>query len=340
MDFIDNVVNNIENALRFKDVVFYKENSDLENRFNALTKLNNEYPNNDKVLSEIYLIKKGLEGENEISYELKKSNIGMYVLRDIKIKYKDLTAQIDYIIITPVYTYYVECKNLLGNITVTDKGDFIREYNYNGKKIKKGMYSPLRQVEAQREVLRKIWESNSSKIKKIFQSNNFDFYKRVLVVAANKETILNTSKAPKDIKNKVIRSDALVKKIEYDFYNRNSSEVLDGKKEMENIAKSYIELSSENNMDYYEYYKNKFIKETVSNTKLKDTLILFRKNRAIAMNIPAYYIFTNDELDKIVELKPKTIDELRNAKILTNIKIQTHGAAIINEIKNILSTKQ
>lgn len=137
MDFIDNVVNNIENALRFKEVVFYKENSDLENRFNALTKLNNEYPNNDKVLSELYLIKKGLEGENEISYELKKSNIGMYVLRDIKIKYKDLTAQIDYIIITPVYTYFVECKNLLGNITVTDKGDFIREYNYNGKKIKK-----------------------------------------------------------------------------------------------------------------------------------------------------------------------------------------------------------
>lgn len=202
------------------------------------------------------------------------------------------------------------------------------------------MYSPLRQVEAQREVLRKICESNSSKIKKIFQSNKFDFYKRVLVVAANKETILNTSKAPKDIKNKVIRSDALVKKIEYDFYNRNSSEVLDGKKEMENIAKSYIELCSEDNMDYYEYYKNKFIKETISNTKLKDTLILFRKNRSIAMNIPAYYIFTNEELDKIVELKPKTIDELKNAKILTNIKIQTHGVAIINEIKNILSTKQ
>lgn len=67
---------------------------------------------------------------------------------------------------------------------------------------------------------------------------------------------------------------------------------------------------------------------------------MFRKNRSIAMNIPAYYIFTNDELDKIVELKPKTIDELRNAKILTNIKIQTHGVAIINEIKNILSIKQ
>ena len=46
---------------------------------------------------------------------------------NVKVKYEDLTAQIDYVIITPVYTYYVECKNLVGNITVTDKGDFIRD---------------------------------------------------------------------------------------------------------------------------------------------------------------------------------------------------------------------
>lgn len=30
------------------------------------------------------------------------------------------------------------------------------------------------------------------------------------------------------------------------------------------------------------------------------------------MNIPAYYVFTNDELDKLVELKPKTIEQLKN----------------------------
>ena len=95
----------------------------------------------------------------------------MYVLRDIKVKHEDLTAQIDYVIITPVYTYYVECKNLVGNITVTDKGDFIREFTINGKKIKKGMYSPLRQVEAQREVVRKIWEKSTSNMIKLFAAN-------------------------------------------------------------------------------------------------------------------------------------------------------------------------
>ena len=50
------------------------------------------------------------------------------------------------------------------------------------------------------------------------------------------------------------------------------------------------------------------------------------------MNIPAYYVFTNDELDKLVELKPKTIDELKNLNILTPVKIKTHGEAIIKVI--------
>ena len=146
MGIIDNAID----AFRFKDTIFYKENSDLQDKYDALNKLNNEFPNNDDLIQELYIVKKGLEGENEIAYQLKKSNIGMYVLRDIKVKYEDLTAQIDYVVLTPIYTYFIECKNLVGNITVNEKGDFIRELNINGKKIKKGMYSPLRQVEAQR----------------------------------------------------------------------------------------------------------------------------------------------------------------------------------------------
>ena len=155
------IIEYINDALRFKDTVFFKENSDLQDRYEALTKLNSEYPKNDNIQNEMYCIKKGLDGEKQIEYQLKKANVGMYVLHDVKLKYKDLTAQIDYVVITPVFTYYIECKNLVGNITVNEKGDFIREYNINGKKVKKGMYSPLRQVEAQREVVRKIWENKN-----------------------------------------------------------------------------------------------------------------------------------------------------------------------------------
>ncbi len=305
MGLIDSAID----AFRFKDTFFYKENSDLQSKYDALKKLNEEYPNNEELLSELFIVKKGLDGENEIAYQLKKAHIGMYVLRDIKVKHEDLTAQIDYVIITPVYTYYVECKNLVGNITVTDKGDFIREFTINGKKIKKGMYSPLRQVEAQREVIRKIWESNSSAIKKFFASKNFDYYRRVLVVAANQDTILNTSRAPND-------------------------EYLESKKGMEEMAQSYVDLSSKEEINYYDYYKEKYCNDVSApiNDDLKDRLIELRKNRSNEMNIPAYYVFTNEELDKLVELRPKTIEELKNANILTTIKIKTHGEEIIKVI--------
>lgn len=333
MGLIDNVIDLAVDSLRFKDTVFYKENSDLQDKYNALKKLNDEYPNNEDLLSELYIVKKGLDGENEIAYQLKKAHIGMYVLRDIKVKHEDLTAQIDYVIITPVYTYYVECKNLVGNITVTDKGDFIREFTINGKKIKKGMYSPLRQVEAQREVIRKIWESNSSAIRKFFASKNFDYYRRVLVVAANQDTILNTNRAPKEIKYKILRADSLIRQIEYDLNHRENDEYLDSKKSMEEIAQSYINLSNNEDINYYEYYKNKYCNNVVSmNDDLKDRLIELRKVRSSEMNIPAYYVFTNDELDKLVELRPKTIEKLKNANILSPIKIKTHGKIIIEEI--------
>ena len=330
MGLIDSAID----AFRFKDTVFYKENSDLQNKYDALKKLNDEYPNNDDILSELFIVKKGLDGENEIAYQLKKAHIGMYVLRDIKVKYEDLTAQIDYVIITPVYTYYVECKNLVGNITVTDKGDFIREFSINGKKIKKGMYSPLRQVEAQREVIRKIWESNSSAIKKFFAWKNFDYYRRILVVAANQDTILNTNRAPKEMKYKILRADALIRQIEYDIDHRGNDEYLESKKGMEEMAQSYVDLSSKEEINYYDYYKEKYCNDVSApiNDDLKDRLIELRKNRSNEMNIPAYYVFTNEELDKLVELRPKTIEELKNANILTTIKIKTHGEEIIKVI--------
>ena len=318
MGIIDNVIDSAIDAFRFKDTIFYKENSDLQDRYDALKRLNDEYPNNNDLICELFIIKKGLDGENEIAYQLKKAHIGMYVLRDVKVKYEDLTAQIDYVIITPVYIYYVECKNLVGNITVTDKGDFIREITINGKKIKKGMYSPLRQVEAQREVIRKIWDSNTSNFKKFFASKYFEYYRRDLVMANNTDNIL--------------RADALVRQIEYDFNHRGNDEVLYSRKSMEELAKSHLDYSSKDIIDYYEFYKSKYCSNIIGNDELRDRLIEFRKQRSNEMGVPAYYVFTNDELDKLIEVRPQSIEALKKANILTPIKIKTHGELIINEI--------
>ncbi len=65
---------------------------------------------------------------------------------------------------------------------------------------------------------------------------------------------------------------------------------------------------------------------------IKDKLIQFRRNRSKELDIPAYYIFTNNELDKILELMPKNVEELKKSGILPNIKIAKHGELIIKVI--------
>lgn len=337
---IDSIIDNIKENLRFKDAIFYKNTSELQDKYDALKKLCEEYPKNKSIIEEMYIVKKGLEGENEIAYQLKKSNIGMYVLRDIKIEYMDMTAQIDFLVITPMFDYFIECKNLAGNITVNEKGDFIRELYVGGKKMKKGIYSPLRQVEAQRDVMRKIWETNTKKIVKLLAAKNYNYFIRVLVVVSNQESVLNTFKAPSDIKNKVIRSDALVRQLQYDYNHRDKNFSLNSQKKMEATAKYYVDLSIKNNIDYYEYYKNKFINENsldsdiVNDSALKEKLISFRSSRSKEMNIPAYYVFNNEELEKLVALKPKTLEEMKLYAILNPIKIKTHGEKIIDIINN------
>ena len=57
MGIIDNVIDSSIDAFRFKDTIFYKENSDLQDRYDALKRLNDEYPNNEDLISELFIIK-------------------------------------------------------------------------------------------------------------------------------------------------------------------------------------------------------------------------------------------------------------------------------------------
>lgn len=68
-----NIIETAMEALRNKDTIFIKSDSDLKDRYDALNKLSSKYPNNNDLLNELYTIKRGLKGEEEISYQLKKS---------------------------------------------------------------------------------------------------------------------------------------------------------------------------------------------------------------------------------------------------------------------------
>ena len=325
---------------KFEDTIFLKESSDLQDRYDALLRLKDEFPNNEDISEEMFIIKKGLDGEKEIKYQLSKSNLGLFVLNDINIEYEDLKAQIDYVVITKMYCYFIECKNLIGNVTVNEKGDFIREYTFSNKKVKKGMYSPLRQVEAQRDVYKKIWNNRLSKnkilntIRRFLSNDGFTNIHRVLVVAANNETILNTKYAPKDIKTKVIKADALIRTIQNDL-KQSDKDLWESKKQMEEWANTFLKINVNKDVDYYEYYKEQFnLASSNNDDKLKEKLLEFRKSRSKELNIPAYYVYNNDELDLLVKAKPKTLEELKSLSILSSVKINTHGKLIIEIINN------
>lgn len=326
------IIDDIKDTFRFKDTIIAKGTSNLDEQYKALLKLSEEFPNNNKILNELNNVKKGTDGEKEVLYQLKKANIGMYVLRDVILRYEDLKAQIDLIVITPLFTYYIECKNLYGNIIVNEKGDFINEYTYNGKQVRKGMESPLTQVEKQRDVVKKIWESRASKFTRLLAEKHFNHYRKAIMVAANRNTIIDTSKAPADIKYRVLRADGLVRQIEYDYMHRDKDDVLFNKKQIEEAAQTYIDLCDKYPEDWYMYYKDLFCNDTSSSElTLKDKLRDFRRKRANEMNYPLYYVFNNEEMDKIVEIKPKNIEELYS--ILSPIKVKVHGEEILRILK-------
>ena len=52
------IISNLLNVYRFKDTIFSKENSDLQDKYDALKKLLQKYPNNEELLSEMFIVKK------------------------------------------------------------------------------------------------------------------------------------------------------------------------------------------------------------------------------------------------------------------------------------------
>lgn len=241
---------------RFTDTIFLKSNSELERKVEKLKKLKEKYPDNHGITNDLQLAEAGLKGEREIEFCLKNSNIGMYVLHDINIEIDGINAQIDYIVITPAKCYLIECKNMIGNITIDNNGQFIREFNVNGKKVKKAIESPLRQSDRHREVLLKIANNNKKGLlnKLLFNEKNFEDYHKSIVVFANSSGILYNKYAPIEFKERVIRSDELISFLKKDIENVDK-DLRDSKKAMEEYANKFLKIHVDKKIDYDSLYK-------------------------------------------------------------------------------------
>lgn len=321
----------------FRDTIFLKEDSVLEKQISELKAIRDSVKDKNKIDKEIKLLEVGLQGEKEIAFELKNANLGMYVLHDITLKYEDLKTQIDYVIITKGYTYLVECKNLIGNITVDHKGEFQREYEVNGNKYKEAIYSPYTQAIRHQQILKKRWLSKSNKLMIAIQEKYFDtMWYKPLVVIANSKSLLDIKHAPKDIRNNIIRVDQLINYIKNDLENYD--------KNFKTNQKQMLELGNNllaaNTNEYTSLATKYDITETIEvlsldeengkNENLENKLREFRKDKSKKMNVPANYIFTDEEMQKIITCHPKSLEQLKMLNILPAVKINLHGQEIID----------
>lgn len=323
---------------RFRETIFLKSDSELEKEIAELKSIREQVKDKEKLDIDIKKLELGLMGERQIEYELKTSDLGIYVLHDITLPYEDLTAQIDYIINTPAATYIVECKNLIGNVTVDNKGEFVREYYINGKHIKESIYSPYRQALRHIELIKKRWLERNGKLSQLLFEKNFSSWYRPLVVFCNPKGILNIKYAPKKIKDHIVKIDQLNEYLKKEYNNTTWDNLSTQKQMLDNsegflnanitrvreLKDKYEKIEQENNNESPMEY------DIALETRLKE----FRTKKSRDRKIPAYYVFNNAELERLVKEKPNTIEKLKDSKILDNTKLKLHGEEIIEIINN------
>lgn len=356
--------------------VFIKDTDDMDSYIGKLQDLAKKASGDTakEIEKQISWMLYGKKGEANVAYELKNSGMDMYILHDIYLEYKDLSAQIDYLVITRKHTYIIECKMLSGNIEIDSTGAFIRYYDYSGKSFRKGMYSPVTQNRMHLQVIKEIWLHYNENFftRKNFEKN-FDTNFQSIVVLANPETCIDMKYAPKEIKEQVIRADQLIT-----FIRQKDS---DAKSDLSNgdmldAARFYMRQHRPNKLDYAAKYEKllhttdmneqnkvnekKFLSTTTTQytaktvnvqtwnpsveTKDKEDsnnneilikqLKEFRLKQSKNEGIAPYLIFNNAQMDDLISKMPHTTTDLLKVSGFNTAKADKYGDAILHILQN------
>lgn len=324
--------------------VFLKEKSITLEQIERLCELSQNATGElkEEIEKQIKMLQYGEYGEQTIAFELKNSGIDMYILHDVYIEQGDLSAQIDYLIVSRKCIYILECKNLIGNIEVDSNGNFIRTYEINGKRLKEGIYSPITQNQRHLRVIKeKGLERRTNILSKALFEKNFNNYYKSLVVLSNPKTYLNAKYAKKEIKNQIVRADQLAAKIKE--IEKTSQEMEMSVDQMRDIAESFLKHHRENPTDYLrklEEQVKESIAETVSQAteevnakvdleKLINELKKFRLETSRAEGLKPYYIFTDAQMEDLITKYPKSCEELLAVNGFGKTKVDKYGKKIV-----------
>lgn len=247
---------------RIKEPIFLKDSNGFQDQLKALEDIYNQADDDlrKRIEKEMIAVKAGIAGENNILYELKNSHYPMYILHDITYIHENHKAQIDFVIVTRGLIFIIECKNLYGEITVDNKGQFIRKINHGNHYTREAIYSPIEQNRKHLDLIKQMALANNSKLRGISINKWFDTWYRGIVVIANPKCILDDRYAPKEIKNQIIRADQLIEYIK--TANQDPTVVIGSEKAMTESAERLLARSVNNPVDYTEKYRKELIAQT------------------------------------------------------------------------------
>ena len=244
---------------KIQEPIFLKKETSATKQLETLKALLPKVIDEQKKMleSDIYALQAGLEGEKSVEFELANSHIPMIILHDIHLAFKDLSAQIDYIIITRWHCFVIEAKHYQGNIKVDSSGVFSQTKNPGTKYWeKKDIYSPVTQSKRHMDLIKEIRYHNKSALTKMLFTDSFfrDYYKE-LIIFTNPRSHLDKKEAPKEIRPLLIRADQLIKTItEIDKDHRN---LRNNDSDMEKQARYFLNQHKENTTDYSKKYSLK-----------------------------------------------------------------------------------
>ena len=203
---------------------------------------------------DILITKAGIAGERQIAFELQNSHYPLVFIHDLQLELKGLRSQIDYLVITPYNAVVIECKNLIGDITVDREGTFVRSFGSGRYRQRTAIYSPITQNERHIQLMKAIVREGRNPLEHLIQNHILDNYYHSVVVLANKETILSARQALRAIRDKVVRADRLVaylKRLDQAYAKKNPR---DSFKSMRATAEWWLSINKPKRIDLSSRY--------------------------------------------------------------------------------------
>ncbi|MDR5901621.1 nuclease-related domain-containing protein [Halomonas icarae] len=192
----------------------------------------------------------GHKQEQDVAFQLRREfgeHKQIHVINDLRIEHRGERAQIDHLILHPYGFIIVESKSIVGEVTVNAAGEWSRSYQGNWM----GIPSPIRQAELQKQLLHHLIRDNVGKLlgKILGIQGKVGGRDWQVLCAVSSTAILHRDKMPKDVADRVVKTEFLAKKIR-EVVGNTLTEYLKAKpkfskRELDNIGNFLLEHTAQ-----------------------------------------------------------------------------------------------